>query len=288
MNDSHPAQSPRTILDRIESRSARFETPCGDGVMVWRAWGDGPVLALLHGGNGSWRHWVRNIPALSERFRVVAPDLPGLGESADAPQPPSQHDIAQVVADGLDAVIGRDTRYDIAGFSFGGMIGALVAAAHGERVRSLTVNGPGGLGGRARLLDLVPVRDKAGAERVAGHRINLARLMIHDPANIDDLALEIQEWHSVRNRLRTPLLSRSMSTADAFRQVRAAKVGAIYGEFDAPSYPKIAEREALLRGIRPDLDFRVIRGAGHWTSYEAAGMFNAVLLEMLRPDRAEA
>ncbi|MBN9564183.1 MAG: alpha/beta fold hydrolase [Alphaproteobacteria bacterium] len=282
MTDSLPAQNPKAILDRIEASSERFETSCGQGVMVWHAWGDGPVLALLHGGNGSWRHWVRNIPVLARQFRVVAPDLPGLGESDESPSPPTQAGIAQIVADGLNTVIGADTAYDIAGFSFGGMISSLVAALHGERVRSLTVNGPGGLGGRARTLDLVPVRDKIGAERVAGHRINLARLMIHDPTHIDDLALEIQEWHSVRNRLRTPLLSRSMSTAEALAEVRAPKVGAIYGEFDAPAYPQIDERETLLRNIRPDLDFRVIRGAGHWTSYEAAETFNATLLEMLR------
>ena len=87
----------------------------------------------------------------------------------------------------------------------------------------------------------------------------------------------------MRNRLRTPLLSRSMSTAEAFAQVRAPRVGAIYGEFDAPAYPQIGEREALLCGsARPDLDFRVIRGAGHWTWSEAAETFNATLLEMLR------
>jgi pimeloyl-ACP methyl ester carboxylesterase len=282
MTDSFPAQNPRAILDRIEAASERFETPCGQGVMVWHVWGEGPVLVLLHGGNGSWRHWVRNIPVLARQFRVVAPDLPGLGESDESSPSPTQAGIARIVADGLDAVIGMETPYDIAGFSFGGMISSMVAALHGERVRSLTVNGPGGLGGRARTLDLVPVRDKIGAERVAGHRINLARLMIHDPTQIDDLALEIQEWHSVRNRLRTPLLSRSMSTVEAFAELRAPRVGAIYGEFDAPAYPQIGEREALLRSARPNLDFRVIRGAGHWTSYEAAETFNATLLEMLR------
>ena len=178
------------------------------------------------------------------------------------------------------AVIGPNERYGIVGFSFGGMIASIVAALHGERVRSLTVNGPGGLGGRARTLELVSVRNKQGAARIEGHRTNLARLMIRDPAKIDGLALALQEWHSVRNRLRTPLLSRSMATAEAFARVRAP-VGAIYGEFDAPAYPEIRKREALLRAIRPDLDFRVIPGAGHWTSYEAPDAFNATLLALL-------
>src|SRR3546814_1155899 len=50
-------------------------TPCGDGQMVWRLWGEGPPLVLLHGGSGSWTHWFRNIPALARRYRVIAADL---------------------------------------------------------------------------------------------------------------------------------------------------------------------------------------------------------------------
>ena len=280
MNDSPPPDEPITVLIDLEARSERFETPCGDGAMVWHAWGAGPVLVLLHGGNGSWRHWVRTIPAVSGQYRVLAADLPGLGESASAPEPPTPEGIARIVAGGLDILIGQETRYHIAGFSFGGMISAIVAALHGGRVRSLTVNGPGGLGGRARTLELVSVRHKAGAARLEGHRTNLAELMIHDPAKIDPLALAIQDWHSMRNRLRTPLLSRSLATVEALARVRAP-VGAIYGEFDAPAYPDVRKREAMLRAVQPDLDFRVIPAAGHWTSYEAPVQFNAMLLDML-------
>jgi pimeloyl-ACP methyl ester carboxylesterase len=272
---------PKAIIRAIESQSERRETPCGAGTMVWHIWGNGPPLVLLHGGNGSWRHWIRTIPHFARHYRVVAGDLPGLGESAQGPQPDTQEGIARIVADGLDRVIGRDARYHIAGFSFGGMISGIVAAMHGTRVRSLTVNGPGGLGSHRRTFELVSVRDQVGEERVARHRINLQRLMIHDPAKIDALALELQEWHSARNRLRTPLLSRSMALAEALARVRT-RVGAIYGEFDAPANPNVQERGALLRSIVPDINFRVIAGAGHWTAYEAPEEFNANLAEMLR------
>jgi len=50
--------------------------------MVWRVWGGGPPLVLLHGGTGSWMHWIRNIEELARDFTVVAPDIPGSGESA--------------------------------------------------------------------------------------------------------------------------------------------------------------------------------------------------------------
>src|SRR5487761_2706101 len=112
MNDQ-VTEDPQTILDRIERQSVRQETPCGDGSMVWRLWndtGDGnaPLVVLFHGGAGSWRHWVRTIPALARHYRVLVPDLPGLGDSAYPPVSDDAASVATVVAAGLDAVVGAD------------------------------------------------------------------------------------------------------------------------------------------------------------------------------------
>ena len=35
---------PAAIVADFERRAQRFETPCGDGALVWRAWGSGPPL----------------------------------------------------------------------------------------------------------------------------------------------------------------------------------------------------------------------------------------------------
>ena len=73
------------------ARATRCETPCRtvSGTMVWHLWGQqgfdaslAPLL-LLHGGSGSWTHWLRNIDALvASGRRVLVPDLPGFGDSA--------------------------------------------------------------------------------------------------------------------------------------------------------------------------------------------------------------
>jgi pimeloyl-ACP methyl ester carboxylesterase len=81
------AEPPEAFLARLDAAATRMETPTGAGNMVWRSWGSGPVLVLLHGGSGSWRHWVRNIEYFARDRRVIAPDLPGLGES-DMPELP--------------------------------------------------------------------------------------------------------------------------------------------------------------------------------------------------------
>ncbi|MET1115858.1 MAG: alpha/beta fold hydrolase, partial [Comamonas sp.] len=49
----------------------------------WRVWGTGTPLVLIHGGHGSWMHWIHNIGPLAQHFQVIVPDLVGFGDSAD-------------------------------------------------------------------------------------------------------------------------------------------------------------------------------------------------------------
>ena len=130
--------------------------------------------------------------------------------------------VAQIVAHGIDIVLGEDTRYDVAGFSFGGTMATCVGAIHGARVRSVTIIGSSGVGPSGSAVELMKVRHLSGEERVATHRINLNRLMIADPTKIDDLALAIQEWNTRHSRLKTPMLSRSGALPRALTQVRRA------------------------------------------------------------------
>jgi pimeloyl-ACP methyl ester carboxylesterase len=275
---------PAAFLDRLERTAWRTETPCGDGTMVWRSWGEGPVLVLFHGGAGSWRHWARNIDVLSREYRLLVADLPGLGESAFPPVGDDAMQVAEIVARGIDIVLGEDVRHDVAGFSFGGTMASCIGAIEGERVRSVTIIGSSGVGPAGSAVELMKVRHLAGEERVAAHRVNLNRLMIADPAKIDDLALAVQEWNTRHSRLKTPMLSRSGALQRAIAQVHAP-VNGIWGELDAPANPRAPQRVAALRALRPDADVRMIAGAGHWVAYEAPEQFNAMLLEMLERTR---
>ena len=166
MNDQ-VTEDPQAILDRLEQQSVRYETPCGDGSMVWHIWdtsgGTAPVLVLFHGGAGSWRHWAHNIPVLSQHYRLLVPDLPGLGESASPSNIDTAEAIAEVVAAGIDAVFGNEITYDLVGFSFGGTMASCVAAIHGARVRSLTLIGSGGVGPSNSGIELLKVRHLRGS-----------------------------------------------------------------------------------------------------------------------------
>jgi pimeloyl-ACP methyl ester carboxylesterase len=287
MNDQL-TEDPQTIVDRIQLQATRYETPCGDGKMIWHLWdqsgGTAPVVALFHGGAGSWRHWIRTIPALVPTYRVLVPDLPGLGESDFPPDGNDAFAVATIVANGIDTIIGAETSYEVVGFSFGGTMAACVGALRGKRVRSVTIVGSSGVGAMGSAVNLEKVRHLEGQERRDTHRTNLNRLMIADPAKIDDLAILIQDWNTVRSRLKTPAISRSGAIMKAIDQLQSPLNG-MWGELDAPANPKGPERVATLRAHRPDADIRLIPKTGHWAAYESADTVNAILLEMLARTR---
>ncbi len=290
MNDQ-ATLDPQAYLDRIESQATRYESPCGEGRMVWRLWdisgGTAPVVVLFHGGAGSWRHWIRSIEVLVQTYRVLVPDLPGLGESDFPPDGDNADAIATIVADGIDSVIGRSTTYDVVGFSFGGTMASCVGALRGKQVRSVTIIGSAGVGALGALgsaVKLEKVRHLEGQERRDTHRINLNRLMIADPAKIDDLAILIQDWNTIRSRLRTPAISRSGAILKAIDALQSPLNG-MWGELDAPANPKGPERVASLKARKPDADVRVVPKTGHWAAYESPEVVNPWLLEMLARTR---
>ncbi|MCG7362388.1 alpha/beta fold hydrolase [Roseomonas sp. ACRSG] len=271
-----------TLPDRLEAASRRHALPCGAGSMVWHEWGapDAPPLLLLHGGAGSWRHWARNVEALATRRRVLAPDLPGLGESAPPRAGTDLSGYAALIMAGFRTLVGEAARYDLAGFSFGAIISGQIASAADARLRSVTLLGAGGMGLARVPVRLAKVRDKQGEERRAAHRANLAMLMIGDPARIDALAMRIQEWNSDHARLN----SRGLVTEGALRRLLPgirAPLAMVYGERDAIAYPFMEQREAALAAALPGAAFQVIPRAGHWVQFEAAEAINALLLRRL-------
>lgn len=269
------------LIRALDASAQRFDSPCGDGRMAWRAWGNGPALVLLHGGAGSWQHWVHTVPAFERTHRVIAPDLPGLGESANPPSPADITTVAAIVAAGIDGLLGAHACYDLVGFSFGASVGGHVALLHAHRVRSLTLVGAGGLVRPSTPMTLERIRDKTGEALIAAHRTNLQRTMIADPARIDDLALAIQDWNARHSRLDSPSIIALRPLAVSLPQLRNA-VYAIWGERDQIAYYTLADRIAALRVLRPEIEPCVIPSAGHWAAYEAPYAFNAALAGFLQ------
>src|SRR4029077_18048360 len=217
------------------------------GARVWRAWGDGPPLVLLHGASGSWTHWIRTVLPLAEHHRVLAPDMPGYGESDAPPEPHTAEALADLVVAGLDQVAPTPTVLDLAGFSLGAIIGGLVAARLGARVRRFVLLGPGGLG-----LEPAPVRSllrlEAGMseEEVRHvHRQNLLTLMLARPESADELAVTLQIDNVARSRFRSGTIPVSDDLLRALPAIRAHLAG-IWGGRDAFTGHHLVESRPVL------------------------------------------
>jgi len=99
--------------------------------------GSGPVIVLLHGINSDAECWRTVIDTIGPGYRVIAPDLLGMGLS---PKPDdldySSDTHAAVLASTLDA-LGVTERFVLVGYSMGGNVAIRYAATHPERLRRL-------------------------------------------------------------------------------------------------------------------------------------------------------
>lgn len=273
----------------LERRASRHETPCGAGSVVWRVWGDpapeggnelAPVV-LLHGGSGSWTHWVRNIDALVDAGRrVIAPDLPGFGDSARPAQGGDADALAQPIEDGMYRLLG-DTACDLVGFSFGGLVATFIGAQFPARVRRLVLVGAPALGlPREPMLLRAWTHLEPGPARQAVIRANLAALMLVRPESIDAFALALQERNVERDRMRKRRLARTDVLVRTLPRVPAPLYG-IWGGLDAIHVGHTVHIEPALRSAPGFRWLERIPGAGHWVQFEAASLFDAALAKAL-------
>ena len=280
-----PATAPSTLAHapsgkrgQLPLRRLKLTTTARAGALPCHVEGNGPPLILFHGGMGSWTHWVRNIPALRGRFSVYAPDLPGCGDGPSVPDDIPEEDYLAIVRAAVAGIAGHG-RVDMAGFSFGGVIAAMLAERMPGVVKRLALLAPGGFGmAGARKLDLrkMPEEPVSEAQRREVIRHNLLVLMLARAESADDATLEIQRANVVRARWDTRRFSLAPHTRAALPRIDAP-VMLIYGERDNLAWPSIQERVDLCRAQKPDIRVELLRGAGHWVQYEAAEETNRLL-----------
>ena len=114
--------------------------------------GGGPPLVMLHGLSGHARTWDHTAAALSERYRVLALDQRGHGDSDWAPQY-GLAPMAQDVLGFLDAL--ELAEVTLMGLSMGGLVSFVFAAAHPDRVTRMVI------------MDIGPEIAPVGARNVA-------------------------------------------------------------------------------------------------------------------------
>ena len=119
---------------QVEHRHARL----ADVSLHYVSAGEGEPVVLLHGWPSTWYEWRQVMPLLAARFRVIAPDLRGLGDSS---RPLAGYDKKTVAADLwqlLSGTLGL-SRWHLVGHDWGGPVAFALAAAHPEAIRTLSI-----------------------------------------------------------------------------------------------------------------------------------------------------
>ncbi len=133
--------------------------PHGFHRIAYTEWGGSTAsrtMICVHGLTRNGRDFDRLAAALSERWRIVCPDMPGRGRSDWLPA--EDYGYPQYLAD-VTALMARlgTMEIDWVGTSMGGLIGMQLAAQDNSPIRRLVVN------------DVGPFIAKAGLERIAGY-----------------------------------------------------------------------------------------------------------------------
>ena len=254
-----------------------------------------PPLLLLHGGglDSAALSWGGVIDPLSERRVVVAPDLPGYGES-DRPAAPYSLDYYAHFSLELAAALGL-RRFDVAGLSMGGGISLTLALCNPAAIRRLILVYTYGLQAAypPHLVSYLMVRIPFVTEltSLSARNRGMARAtlgqMVRAPEALTDELLdelmaearkpragkafnEFQKRELLRDRLRTCYMDRLDEVA--------APTLIVHGSADT-LVPLELAREAHWR--IPDCRLEVLPGAGHWAQREQPERFVAAVEEFL-------
>lgn len=282
IHEQDPRRAPRPThaeLAKLDEAAEHIVVE-GEGLNIyWRVFGNGQPLLLVHGGHGSWMHWVKNVAHLAKHYKVLVPDLPGFGQSDDFdldPRDPTRlHRAVDLVIANLHALLGKEAQLGIAAFSFGSLPASEIAIRH-PGVRSLVLIGPAGhaTGQRPRP-DMVNWRVDNRAERRAALQFNLRVFMLHRADSIDELATDVHEYSCSTTRFRSKEVSLS-PTLEPILSKFTRPVLFLWGEHDVTAR-RPAELGQRWCAQRTDRAWELIPDAGHWVQYEAADAVNTKL-----------
>lgn len=115
-----------------------FYADLGDVRLHYVTAGQGPAVVLLHGWPQTWYMWRDLIPGLAAHYRVIAPDLRGLGDSSRPVLGYDKKTLANDVWRLVHDVLGQKNFF-VAGHDWGGPTAYSLAAQHREAVRRMVI-----------------------------------------------------------------------------------------------------------------------------------------------------
>ncbi len=248
--------------------------------------GSGAPVLLIHGsgpGVSAWANWRAAIPALAERFRVVAPDMVGFGFTERPPNVVYNLDAWVAHAFGLLDALGIESAH-VVGNSFGGALALAMAARSPRRIKRLVLMGSAGVH-----FPLTPGLDAAWGYQPSPENMKaLMGIFAHDHRLVTDDLAALRHRASMRPGVQEAYAA--MFPAPRQRWIEALattpeKISAlqqptliVHGREDRVI--PVDNAFQLLRLI-PKAQLHVFGHCGHWTQIEHAARFNRLVADFL-------
>jgi 2-hydroxy-6-oxonona-2,4-dienedioate hydrolase len=249
--------------------------------------GAGEAVVLLHGTSGHLEAFIRNVPALAERYEVHALDMLGHGYTEN---PGGDLRIPRYVDHVLAYLDSRGIeRAHFIGESLGGWVAGRLAADHPDRVGRLILVAPGGTVANPGVMKRIRTSTKKAVttEDRALTRQRL-ELLMHDPANVTEELIDVR--HAIYHR--PPFVAAidqllclqdiSKRSEDLLTSEQMARIDAstliVWGAQNP--FGDIPEGRRMQESIH-GAQLEVFPYCGHWPQHEHADRFNKLALEFL-------
>jgi len=246
--------------------------------------GKGPPLVMLHGIGSSGESFEGQLGSLAGRFRVIAWDAPGYGETDPiAAQSPSAADYASVAGALIDALATGPV--NLLGHSLGAIIASRLTVMHPDRVRRLVLANPAAGYGSAppevrakRLDERIRNMDELGPVGLAETR---SKVLVGPKASVAALE-KVKAVHRKLNPEGYKQAGRLLASADIFADAAQITAPTLVMCGDADVVTPEAECRKIAGAIR-GARYRSLPGLGHMSYLEDAALFDGILVDFLTP-----
>ena len=240
-----------------------------------------PVALLIHGWSSSWYAMSPLLHYMTRRFRCMAVDLPGYGQSPHGPEPATIPHYADILADLIRQV--SDKPVVLIGHSMGGMISLTLTLRHPDLVERLVLLCPTISGRLSLFIDLF-ISPITIVERfliadflvslVEPYTLNVTDRLMRPASFADHSSVSEADYHRLRSDARRRGQGRIRS--ECFWAMRHNDLRGQLSKIDVPGLViwGMEDNTVPLRDASalvdewPDADLRIIPQASHWPQFE--------------------
>ena len=227
--------------------------------------GDGAPVILLHGGLGNSDHWGSQLPALVDKFRVIAIDSRGQGRSTRTKTTISYDLMASDVVAVMDSL--KIERASIVGWSDGGEVALKLGIQHPDRVDKLFVFGAN--------------YDANGSKPRGSRSPTFAAYAARCHSQFAKISKTPRGWDNLVEALLPLWRAPTGITKDQLRGIAAPTLLADGDHDEGIVLDQLQEMSQLI----PHAQLKVFSDASHFALWQAPDDFNTALVEFLAPPK---